>query len=108
MTTTRRESSIEKTRIISQTRVRGEVEYNDGEFAEIQTVGIEGIEKDLLLETIQVHREDTTYSHEQFQHILPVGSWLDICTTIEVSTLESDTDGDESGQATGDRKTRLQ
>ena len=46
-------------RSISRKRVHGEVEHNDGEFAEIQTVGIEGIEKDLLLETIQVHRCDT-------------------------------------------------
>jgi hypothetical protein len=55
---------MEKTRVISQTRVRGEVEYNDGEFAEIQTVGIEASETDLLLKTIQVHREDTSYSCE--------------------------------------------
>jgi hypothetical protein len=53
---------MEKTRIVSHKRVQGEIEYNDGEFAEIQTVGIEGIEKDLLLETIQVHRGDTSYS----------------------------------------------
>ena len=56
--------------------VHGEVESNDGEFAEIQTVGIEGIETDLLLETIQVHRSDTSYSCEQFQDKFPVGSWL--------------------------------
>jgi hypothetical protein len=100
---------MEKTRIISQKRVHGEVEYNDGEFAEIQTVGIDGGEKDLLLETIQVHREDTTYSPEQFQDKLPVGSWLDICTTIEVTTLESNTDDlDEGGQVASDRQIRLQ
>jgi hypothetical protein len=34
---------------------------DDGELAEIQTVGIEGIEKNLLLETIQMHRGDTGY-----------------------------------------------
>jgi hypothetical protein len=55
----RENAFMEKIRIVSQTRVHGEVEYNDGEFAEVQTVGIEGIEKNLLLETIQVHREDT-------------------------------------------------
>ena len=37
--------------------VDGEVEFNDGKFAEVQTYGIEGIEKDLLLETVQNHRE---------------------------------------------------
>ena len=87
------EPFTEKIRIFSQKRAHGEVEFNDGEFAEIQTVGIEAEEKDLLLETIQVHRNDTSYSSEQFQDKLPVGSWLDICTTIEVTTLESDTDG---------------
>ena len=79
----------------------GEVDYNDGEYAEVQTVGIEASEKDLLLETIQVHRGDTSYSCEQFKDKLPVGLWLDICTTIEVTTLESDTDDlDEGGDWT--------
>jgi hypothetical protein len=100
---------MEKTRIVSRKRVHGEVEYNDGEYAEVQTVGIEEGEKNLLLEIIQVHREDTSYSCEQFQDKLPVGLWLDICTTIEVTTLESDTDDlDEGGQATGERQVRLQ
>jgi hypothetical protein len=35
------ETPMEQTRIVSQERVHGEVEYNDGEFAEIQAVGIE-------------------------------------------------------------------
>jgi hypothetical protein len=100
---------METTRITSQTRVHGEVEFNDGEFAEIQTVGIEASETDLLLESIQVHREDTGYSCEQFRDKLPVGSWVDICTTIEVTTLESDTDDlDEAGQVASDRQIRLQ
>jgi hypothetical protein len=100
---------MEKTRIVSRKRVHGEVDYNDGEYAEVQTVGIEASEKDLLLETIQVHRGDTSYSCEQFKDNLPVGLWLDICTTIEVTTLESDTDDlDECGQATGERQVRLQ
>jgi sec-independent protein translocase protein TatA len=41
-------------------------------------------EKNLLLKTIQVLREDTDYSCEQFRDKLPVGSWLDICTTLEI------------------------
>jgi hypothetical protein len=92
--------------LVSRKHVHGEVEFNDGEFAEIQTVGIDGIEKDLLLQTIQVHRDDSNYSCEQFQHELPVGSWLTICTTIEVTRLDSDTDVDiddcdQGGKATG-------
>jgi hypothetical protein len=35
---------------------------DDGELAEIQTVGIEGIEKNLLLKAIRMHRGDTSYS----------------------------------------------
>jgi hypothetical protein len=96
---------MEQTLVVSQERVHGQIEFNDGEFAEIQTVGIDGLEKDLLLGTIQVHREDTSYSCEQFQDKLPVGSWLDICTTIEVTRLESDTEGlDEGGQGTNERQ----
>jgi hypothetical protein len=91
-------------RSISRKRVHGEVEHNDGEFAEIQTMGIEGIEKDLLLETIQVHRCDTDDSGEQFRDRYPVGSWLDIRTTIEVRRLESDTDALEEGTATSERQ----
>jgi hypothetical protein len=67
-------------------------------------VGIVGIEKDLLLETIQVHRCDTDDSGEQFRDRYPVGSWLDIRTTIEVRRLESDTDALEEGTATSERQ----
>jgi len=35
------------------------------------------------------HREDTSYSSEQFQDKFSVGSWLEISTTIEVTNLES-------------------
>ena len=45
--------------MVTSRRVEGTVEYNDGEFAKVLTYGIEGIEKDLLLETIQIHCEDT-------------------------------------------------
>ena len=72
-------------------KVKGEIDYNDGEFAEVQTCGIEGIEKDLLLGTIQIHREDTSDTPEEFQHRFPVGMWLDIVTTTEI-TPESNTD----------------
>ena len=39
-------------------RLAGKVQRNDREFAEIQTVGIEGVEKDLLLDAIQIDRSD--------------------------------------------------
>ena len=39
-----------------------ELNVTNGEFAEIQTVGIEGIEKDLLLETIWEERFEADYA----------------------------------------------
>ena len=42
--------------MVVRKRVEVEVEYNDGEFAEVLTYGTEGIDKGLLLETIQIHR----------------------------------------------------
>lgn len=65
--------------------VEGEIQNNDGEFAEIQTDGIEGIEKDLLLGIMQIHRENTDDTKSQFEHRFPVGMWLDILTTTEIS-----------------------
>ena len=65
--------------------VEGVVDYNDGEFAEVQTVGIDGIETDLRLATIQVHREDTNDTPEEFQRRFPVGTWVDIRTTTEIT-----------------------
>jgi len=55
---------MENTRTVVRKRVEGLVDYNDGEFVEVQIVGIEGIEKDLWLETIQLHRQDTSDTSE--------------------------------------------
>jgi hypothetical protein len=66
-------------------RVEGEVKFNDGEFTEVLIYGIEGIEKDLLLDTIQFHRCDTSDTPEQFRQRFAVGRWLDISTTTEIS-----------------------
>ena len=67
---------MDKTHIIRK-RVEGKVEYNDGEFAEVLTNGIEGIEKDLLLEVVQFHRCDSSDAPEEFQQQFPVGMWLE-------------------------------
>ena len=69
-------------------RVAGEVDYNDGEFAEVQTIGIEGIEEDLLLEPIQISRDDTEDTPEEFQRRFPVGMMLGILTTTEITLTE--------------------
>ncbi|MGC1371300.1 MAG: hypothetical protein WA824_04095 [Candidatus Sulfotelmatobacter sp.] len=37
-------------------KVEGEVDYNDGEFAEVKTIGIGGIEEGLWSGTMQIHR----------------------------------------------------
>ena len=75
-------------------KVEGEVEFNDGEFVEVQTYGIEGIEKDLLLKTVQIHREDTDDTSDEFQKRFPVGTVLQITTTTELTIrLEAPVDG---------------
>ena len=89
-------------------KVKGEIDYNDGEFAEVQTCGIEGIEKDLLLGTIQIHREDTSDTSEEFQHRFPVGMWLDIVTTTEIAPESNLDELAESGAQMDRPQLRLQ
>ena len=38
-------------------KVEGEVDYNNGEFAEAKTIGIEGIEDGLWLDTMTIQRD---------------------------------------------------
>jgi hypothetical protein len=76
---------MEKTKMITRQRVEGEVQYNNGEFAEVLTFGIEGIEKDLALETIQIHCEHTGDTPEQFRQRFPVGTTLSILTITEIT-----------------------
>jgi hypothetical protein len=81
------ESTKEKAQMLTSKRVGGKVEYNNGEFAEVLTYGIEGIEKDLLLETIQIHVEDTEDEPAKFQQRFPVGTTLSILTITEITVL---------------------
>jgi hypothetical protein len=67
-------------------KVEGEVDYNDGQFAEGKTIGIEGIEKDLWLGTFQIHRENTEDTADEFQQRFAVGTRLNIVTTTEITT----------------------
>jgi len=67
-------------------RLEGEAQYNDGQFAEVQTVETEGPEQGLLLDAIQLHREDTDDTHEEFQHRFSVGMWLNVWTTMEIDS----------------------
>ena len=84
-----RATEMEKTQMLTSKRVEGRVEYNDGEFAEIQTIGIEGIEKNLLLETTQIHRSDTQNTPDEFQRRFPVGMRLGIVTTTEITVPDA-------------------
>jgi hypothetical protein len=60
------------------------------------------------LGTIQIHREDTSDTPEEFQHRFPVGMWLDIVTTTEI-TPESNTDEfADSGAPMDHTRVRLQ
>jgi len=82
-----RDKNKGETQMIIRKRVEGEIECNDGEFAEVLTFGIEGIEKDLALETIQIHCDDTEDTPEEFQHRFPVGMRLGILTITEITAI---------------------
>ena len=70
--------------MIATRTVEGLVEFNDGEFAEVQTYGIEGIEKDLLLRVVQICLRDTGNTSEEFQRRFPVGTRVEIVTSTEI------------------------
>jgi hypothetical protein len=76
---------MKKTKITIRKRVEGEVEFNDGEFAEIQTTGAAGIEEEILLDTIQIQRTDTEYTADEFKRRFSVGTAVNICTTTEIT-----------------------
>jgi hypothetical protein len=98
MTTSDRAKGMEKTRMRTSKRVEGQVEYNDGEFAEVQTVGIEGIEKNLFLETIQIHRGDAQNTPEEFRRRFPVGLMLSILTTTEITVPDRQSENNDPMQ----------
>ena len=76
--------------MITRNRVEGEVKFNDGELAEVLTYGIEGIEEDLLLDTIQIHCGDTEDTPEEFQQRFPAGTTLSILTITEITTKSAE------------------
>ena len=69
-------------------KVAGEVDLNDGEFAEVKTIGIEGIENNLWLDTFQIHREDTHDTPDQFRRRFSIGMRLDIITTTKIAVAQ--------------------
>ncbi len=85
-----RDTEMEKTQMVIRKRVEGEVQYNDGEFAEILTIGLEGNEEGLLLETFQIHQSDTENTPEEFRQRFPVGTTLSILTITEITTKSAE------------------
>lgn len=79
--------------MITRKRVEGEVVHNNGEFAEVNICGVEGIEEGLFLDTIQIHVEETSDTPEEFEQRFPVGAWLNIWTTTEITPLPADLPG---------------
>jgi len=77
----------EEAQMLTRKRVDGNVEYNDGEFAEVMTIGIEAIDEGLLLEAIQIHRCDTKDTAEDFRRKFSVGTRLSIVTITEITAV---------------------
>jgi hypothetical protein len=78
----------EKLQVTSEVERYGQVTYNDGQFAEVQLIGMEGLESGLLLETIQLHREETDKSTADFLRELPCGTRLHVSITTEVTRID--------------------
>lgn len=100
---------MDQTRMVVRKRVEGRIDYNDGEFAEVQIVGIEGIELGLWLETIQLHREDTNDTSDEFRRRFPQGMWLDILTITDITAQASENALQKEGSAEdSERKDSIQ
>lgn len=68
-------------------KLAGKIQHNDGDCAEIQVVGRQGIDRDLLLDRFQVDRADTTDTSEEFLQRFPIGLWLDITSITEITPV---------------------
>lgn len=75
--------------MIIRKRIDGEVQYNDGDFAEIMTIGIEETEEGLWLDAFQIHKCETENTPEEFQNRFPVGMRLSILTITELTEQNS-------------------
>jgi hypothetical protein len=79
---------MNRQRTVIHKHARGLIRFNDGYFAVVETFGVEGIEKDLLLKEIQLDVDDTEMSVDEFKEAFPVGMDLSIQTTTAVTRLE--------------------
>jgi hypothetical protein len=73
--------------VLTIARREGPVVYNNGDIAEVEAGGVEGEEKGLFLETIQLDAGDTGDTPEEFQRRFPVGTWLKLSITTEITVL---------------------
>jgi hypothetical protein len=71
--------------MIIRKSLAGHVSYNDGDLVEIELVGVEGVEKNLVLDTTQVSIYETTDTKEQFLQRFPAGTWLNMTLTTEIT-----------------------
>ena len=70
--------------MVIESAVVGNILFNDGEFAEIQTVGKAGIGRGLLIETFQINRLQTNQTSKSFLYFFPVGMKIRIHTRMEI------------------------
>jgi hypothetical protein len=63
----------------------GDVELNDGEFAKIQTDGIYGLEEGVLFLTLEIQRDETRYTPDEFELRFPAGSSVKIQFTTKIT-----------------------
>jgi hypothetical protein len=100
---------LEEKTMVNTQQVLGQVQYNDGEVAEIQTWGLDGMHTGLPLERIQQERDDTDDEAEDFQHKVRVGALLDITTTVEIKpSSKTDHDLDELDRANDEIQRRFE
>jgi hypothetical protein len=78
---------MERSSVTIQKRVEGQVVFNNGQFVEIETYGIDGIETGLILDTIQIDRCEAATDTRNFKRTFPRGTCLEISTTLEISRI---------------------
>jgi hypothetical protein len=95
--------------MVIKKNVLGQVLYNAGWFADIGTIGLEGMDTGLMLDEIQISCYDTNDEEEEFQQKFRVGTLLDITTTVEIKlSSKTDRDLDELDRANDEIQRRFE
>ena len=69
---------------IIERRELGRVSFNDGDFAELEISGTEGVEEGIFLETIQVSRDDTGQTVQDFLRSFIVGTEFNVRRIVQI------------------------